>query len=681
MPILQGDIKLKKTQVMADTPDGGGAPTGIAIADGANNAVFPDVSEMDRALGRVKLRKLALHVDTANADMLLGANIIVAEPPDDPNISITLFNTKAFFDRRTDAVSRLESYLNVGPQYAGVLYGNHIAGQSTILLYQKTDVLPVKGATMVLTKREGYGDQFVQYVRVVDASATLQNFEDGSGVYQRYRVEIELLNVLEADFPGFDVQRFDYTKAQLAAATKISSTVVANAARYYGVSALALAAALGSYTVQAASAFTQLVPSAQIETPVADARTNQIADAVLSSGGATVQTITGIWSPANSLFIGGALAPNSLSVVRGAITVTDAGGRLMSAGSQVGTVDYANGVLALTVDLFGSSAGTHTVTSSLAAVPPSVTVSLGIPVTAESRSLNYVRTLTPKPAAGTLLVSYLAQGNWYELRDLGNGEVRGSETAYGAGMLNLNTGTVTLTLGALPDAGSEVILQWVEDAAVRSTETLTLENDGKLYWIINTSGTNADEPGGKAIEPGALSLTWPDGANTRTVTDNSAGGLAGYGTGTVDYARGIVKLSPTTLPPKGTSVTVDITAGTLASATAPVSSGAGNVGATNVTPGSVSMTVQAQPKVLYGPDIVSAGGPAGFLITDDGAGGLRIYVRGLWIACGSIDYATGDFELLSGAVFSSPAAMVGAFAFMDFYERTNTPAFTLDTTA
>lgn len=128
MTINAADLKLVKSQVMDDVPEGGGAPTNTEIIDGASNEIFPDVSEFDRAGGRVKLRKVAVRVDTPNRDMFQGANVIVAEPPDDPNISATLFNTGNYFDRRADAVSRIESYLSIGVQYAGYLYGNHIAG-------------------------------------------------------------------------------------------------------------------------------------------------------------------------------------------------------------------------------------------------------------------------------------------------------------------------------------------------------------------------------------------------------------------------------------------------------------------------------------------------------------------------------------------------------------------------
>lgn len=64
MPIQSGDVKLLKSAVMADVPEGGGAPTGNTIADGVSNAIFPDISELDRAGGRVNLRKSFVSVQT-----------------------------------------------------------------------------------------------------------------------------------------------------------------------------------------------------------------------------------------------------------------------------------------------------------------------------------------------------------------------------------------------------------------------------------------------------------------------------------------------------------------------------------------------------------------------------------------------------------------------------------------
>ena len=153
MTILQGDIQLRASQVMLDVANGGGAPTSTQIVDGQSNGIFPDVSEVDRAGGNLSARKVFVKVLTNNTDSYLGSNVIVEEPPSDPRVSVTLFSTESTFDEREDARKRIESYLTVGPQLSGYLFGDHIVGQRTItLLSRTTDPLPTVGQTFVVGK-------------------------------------------------------------------------------------------------------------------------------------------------------------------------------------------------------------------------------------------------------------------------------------------------------------------------------------------------------------------------------------------------------------------------------------------------------------------------------------------------------------------------------------------------
>ena len=167
MPILSGDVKLLKSANMADVLEGGGAPTGLQIADGVSNSIFPDVSELDRAGGRVNLRKTFVGVQTDDTDTYFGANVIVAEPPEDPRVSVTLFTNKQTFDTRSQVARRVESYLNAGPEIDGYLYENHITGQRSIQIFQRPgSAPPTIGRTLVLRKNEGQAAEYEQYVRI-----------------------------------------------------------------------------------------------------------------------------------------------------------------------------------------------------------------------------------------------------------------------------------------------------------------------------------------------------------------------------------------------------------------------------------------------------------------------------------------------------------------------------------
>ena len=235
MPIQSGDIKLVASKVMADVPEGGGGPTAVLIPDGGSNNIFRDISEQNRALGDVSIRKVFVHVRTPDTDSYLGANVIVAEPPDDPNVSITLVQVDDFYSQRSDIKNRLESYLAMGPVYAGYLFGDMFQGQRTVTICQREEAaLPISGDTLVLRKYAGLPNEVVQFVRATAMTSTLRTFVDTSGPFQMRIVTVSIGDALEADFPGFNATRIDPDFEVQKARTQLFDAVVADAARYYG---------------------------------------------------------------------------------------------------------------------------------------------------------------------------------------------------------------------------------------------------------------------------------------------------------------------------------------------------------------------------------------------------------------------------------------------------------------
>lgn len=264
MPILTGDIKLLASQVMDDVPEGGGAPTAIVIADGASNAIFNDISEMDRGGGRVSMRKLHVSVQTDDRSTYLGSNIIVAEPPEDPNVSITLFTTSSTFDTRKDAASAIESYLVRGARWNGVLFENHVVGQRVIQIFQRPDIdEPTIGRTLVLVSGEDTSEEQIQYVRVIRSSSTIQTFLDALGAPYTAKICVcETSDRLRYSFKGTAANKWFQLDT---GKTLIRDVSVADAGSYAGVSALSAAAALGSSRIIADSIYTHLVPSSATE--------------------------------------------------------------------------------------------------------------------------------------------------------------------------------------------------------------------------------------------------------------------------------------------------------------------------------------------------------------------------------------------------------------------------------
>lgn len=452
MTILTGDIKLLASKVMDDVPEGGGGPTGTVIPDGANNAIFGDVTEVARAGGAVHIRQLHLAVQTASTDRFMDANIIVAQPPNDANVSVTLAAC-APFARRTDIANAIENYLIQGPEWGGYLLENHVAGQRSIQLLQRPGApTPPIGRTLVLVYLEGQSGEVRQYVRVTHVEVDDRTFtylQSGNFVdYTASVVTCDLSDALRTAFPGSAPNR---TFTRESNKTVVRDTTVADAATYYGAVPLSAVAALGDQSVRVASVYSQIVPSARTETAALDQK------------------------PAAQRSLVLATAPRHV---------------------EVGVTPH----------------------------------SLRIRVGQENRGFVWVQMLKPRPSPGTIVISYMALGNWYTVTDDGAGNLVGS----GTGTVNYTTGSIALTLPSMPDAGSSIIFQWGENTAFTNRSGAAGYRMPEFAWLLPTA----------PVKPGSVTVSWPSGGVTRTVTDNGTGGLSGHGAGEINYATGQISLRP-----------------------------------------------------------------------------------------------------------------------------------------
>ena len=647
MPIQAGDVKLVKSAVSGDQPESGGAPTSTVIEDNASNAIFKDISESDRARGRVNLTKVHISVQTPDTDTYLGANFIVARPPEDPNVSVAMFTTDNVYDTRSAAQARLEAYLNKGPEWPGYLFENHIAGQRAVQLFQRPETeIPVVGKTLVLVQDEGKPTEISQYIRATKISVQVRTFtiETDSGFvdFKAAIVTLTLSDALRYDFTGSPASR-KFSKAKDATVTR--DTVVADAASYVGIKPLAAAVAIGDFTAKVPSLYTQLVPSAQTETPIPATPPQGVADFPVSATAALSFTYAANWDQNANLVLPGGCTPGSLTISQGSTVVTDKAGSLMSNGSAIGTIDYPNGILAL---LAGSLNGTKSVTYTPAAYAQRMPQSADIVVTAESRRLNYTGFVSPPPLPGTLRVSYRAQNRWYDLMDDGSGALRGFDASFGAGTVNHDTGAYVITLGVLPDVGSSVVQQW----GIAAQENPWAVADVPMYQVIDL-GT----PSGDMLDPAYLSITWNNGvADCTSTVDPISGVLTGDATGTIDLTAGKVRFCPNFMPPVGTQLTVSYDHGPkqTASFQAPARDSNGklqlNAGSTNLKPGSVAVQwptkVTGSPTNNYTAEALAAMGiPASDLTQtarDNGLGSLYVGTT----LVGTVNYTSGDLWFL-----------------------------------
>ena len=545
MAIEINNLKLLESErIKTDAEDGGGKYSGREIVDGQSNNLFNDISEMDRTTGRTSIQKIYAAVDTADTDALMGATIFISENPKDPNVSAVLFSTDNWTDQRSSAQNRIENYLAKGAQIAGTPLDTHWLGMKSLQVAMFPQEAEASiGMSIILISNEGKALEVEQYLRITEVSTrTAILMVDGRQV--EYKIATYgLSDALKTDFVGLSAKQW-YNGEK--STTTLRDTIVADTGKYYASANLKESAGVGDYSVVAKDVYTQLVPSAQTETPMVNinaagdstslvkAKDSQLTK---SFSNVTINTVQG-------LYVGSSIMPKTVEFTLFGSAITDVGGELKNAtGTSIGTINYQNGSIA-----WNGNAGTGVTDLSITFVPAaSVTAPVEselIYVTQENISFNWIRNLVPLPSPGSLQVSYLVQNQVYTLKDNGGGQLRGADSSFGSGSIDYNTGTMSLTTGELPDVGSAILITWSNMITAQEHSSLPIN---KAYIEI---------PVNDSIVAGSLSVDWLLNGVTKSATDNSQGQFTGDATGTIDYADGAAKLMPTLLPNGGTTFNV-----------------------------------------------------------------------------------------------------------------------------
>lgn len=665
MAISETNLRLVKSERMTDFSDGGGKMTGNEVVDGEVNNIFNDISQLDRTYGRVSLKKVYGLVETANTDTYLGAHIILTDPPDDPHVNVTAFTTGSWTDQRDAAKNRIESYSIAGPEAQWILYGDHVEGQKLVMLFSRSNA-----ASLVLSSPEAsvqVGDVLdlsvektgftpkEQYVRVYKiVSRETQQFTDGAGNFFKDILIIEIANPLRGLFQGATPTRALAARNDAASSpTLVRTTSVADAAQYFGVKKLTQALSINTLTVNIGSPYSALVPSAQAETPLIDINANMTRPNYVQAGSAGAltksATVSGSVAPdyPGSLYMGRGFKPGSLVLSIGGVAYKDnAAGSLVlangSTGTYGGTVDYASGCIRVTKGSAWPSVGL-----AASATPASVTYDSSgtdaIKVTLNNRAFNYVRTLKPNPTPGSLVIDFKALNKWYRLYDDGLGRISGVVSGLGSGTINYATGSVLVTLTALPDIDSSILFAWSTPAAY-TVQTYAAQQPRPYIHIdlVNTP-----------VTPGSLAIAWTNGGS-KTATAAANGTLSGDATGKLVHANGHLTFKPNVIPTSGTEFTVTYTQLMDKTDTFSVTGDAGGtvtctLSQLPVKPGSVKLNYSLQvnaPNYFGAPGVLPI--TRSMELHDDGAGHIIFQNTGidggLVISnpiAGTINYATG----------------------------------------
>lgn len=558
MPITEADIKLVESERMTDTSDGGGRRTSREIPDGVIGNVFPKISRLDSVYGRVNTRKVYGWVDTADLDVYAGAHAIITDAPDNNRVHVTIFSTGSDFDTRTQARDRIESYVIAGPESRMRLYGRQLAGQQAIATYQRVEEpLPEIGDVLCLSHEQGSTTIKQQFVRITDIAHEVRTFEDVTGTFQRRLLQLKLSTTLRYEFAGDDVPV--RILSQGTATAKVRGTTVADASRYYGIMPLVGEQDSGSLELTAQGVYSPLVPTTQRETAVSLAELSGAGPMVAAATSPITEQVAETTTPTSTWSTSRPIYPGSLSWTQGGTGVQyvdDGRGHVVrqADGVEVGVVDYPTGVASYTTSATAAIPTSATYTPAARVSQPAHT--RRIPITLATRGTVYSETLLPIPAPGTTIMDFRALGRWYRLRDIGDGQIQGDDPAYGVGTIDYVTGALIVTLGALPDVGSAVLLAWGSPvhATVRTTSGATPPR-----WQYESDA--------EAWKPGTVVLTWEVDGVAKTAVDDGEGRITGDAVGVVSYARGQIVVTPLVLPDPGTTPLLEYEVTTVAEET------------------------------------------------------------------------------------------------------------------
>jgi len=631
MPIQSQDIKIFASDAMNDADEGGGAITGQVIVDGQSNNIFQDISTLDRVYGAVHMRKVFPAVSIQTQDIYFGSHVIISKLPGDQKIGVNLFNTEDWFDRRPAAQSRVENYRAKGANYTGFLFATQYKGSKVVTIFQ-SESAPIPGVGDVLYLHQ-LSETQTQFIKITKLDDRVQEFTDASGTFRRRILELEISQSLEYDFVGAQISRLDTLSPQ----AQIKQTVVANAAKYFSARPLAVAGAAEDSVIEVDTVYSQVIPSSLQELSITDADINGVSvPLVASDNGPVTLSISNSFGPNLSFYAGSPILPGSFSFASGGNTIVDEGGTLKSGNTAVGTINYLEGSWTF-LATSPTYSGTKNVVFKPAAVPQQVSNTGTEAITEANRGLIYNYTMLPLALPGSVQVSYRSLGEWYTLYDDGNGKIEGIEDGIGTGTINYSTGTLTVTLAALPDEGSQIIYTWGKPVRYSNRANQTPD---PLTFLIQLAHTG--------IAPGTFDISWT-GADTlaKSASADVYGVITGDATGTINHVTGEVEIRPNAMPLGGTVFDVDYQYGTplTKNFTAPVKSGGDltlDLTYVNIEPNTLELKwpVEADPLDWESRDeklsVQSVSGEA--IATDDGNGNIKL-ADGTTL--GTINYSTG----------------------------------------
>ena len=550
MSITASDIVIYESERMTDEDNGGGLPTGKILPDSTTNALFAKTSRMDRTQGRTNLIKVFCGVKTNNTEVYQGSHFIIDRDAQDAHTNMLAFPGTST-DTREEARARIEQYLVPGYDTRMFILGDAYVGQRSIILFMDTAAsTPDLGDTLCLKGVDpDNANEYEEFIKISSMTLSSQVFtyeyNNQFNTITRRVLTISLSTRLKNRWYGGQPYPTGAKRTDPVKPASILTTAVADASRYYGVSTLKVSAASGDPTIKVSEVYKSIVPSAYAENGI----TNKLALSEIAQLSAVGTTQARAYAFA---LVSGSQSRTHLErvPVRGSLSLDIDGGVYRDLGDgvlvhQSGTdnfskivVDFESGQ----IDAY-RTAGAFTGSAAASWVPAArivgAAISFAIPVTVANRTFTWTRDLSANiPEPGTLTVMYRALGKWQLLQDDGTGQLTGN----GTGTVSFLTGSLSLSLTAMPDADSQMVVSYIPQGSLDYSVIGGQSKSISKTQLLQTTN---------AMSPGSLTISWMSGGQSKSVHDNGAGVLSGDGSGDVSYARKKIQLASSDFPDDG----------------------------------------------------------------------------------------------------------------------------------
>ncbi|MBR5940598.1 MAG: hypothetical protein IKZ88_05005 [Neisseriaceae bacterium] len=530
--LTQQDLKIYASERLHDGDDGGGRMTSNELS-GADNELFNPISDVDRVMGAFDCRLLYPAVLRSDKEPLYGSHVIISRPPKLKNVSFLAFAAEAYGEEKRDALPRMTAYSVPTIESPMTLLGNPLKGTRMVQAYQEPEQeVPLIGARYALSNNTD-----TDYFHILNLEHAVRTFYDESGnPFQKRVIKMETTKPLPHDHTGFDYP----VKRYASHGSRIMETQVADSMRYYGVRPITQDIVARSQTVKVDTVYEQLVPTSTIENAYADQYPIGVNCFVPISGGnqEKLMSINLFTNRNKTLYLPYLVMPGSLVGKNNNTLLFQDDGNGNLVGSHSGKINYETGEIVITGGY--SLMTNNTIYGERAVYLANADYTAQIPIKDTNQGTEWSPYLLPKPAMGSVSVSFLSGQDWYVIRDRGDGYLF-DNAGNSCGRLTRD-GSLVVSLPELPDVGSNVVVGWVPDNFYKTFDgqksgaaTVTPQNTPLNLALFGLPQPN--------IKPNTVRLTLTTTSGTKQMTDNGQGVVSGDGyTGRVDYAAGQIYL-------------------------------------------------------------------------------------------------------------------------------------------